>query len=260
MVLFLFVAFVSCLIFVPKSSRPSLPCNLTIGFNDFNSQAISPMYSWILNSSYFYGIITSNYFPNESSIQSLVDNDLQIIVQIYANPDGHSRKNQPPIDQVMSFWISTLTKMNSISSLSWLAFIEDDSCGTGFPYDLLLSETQSYSEAYSLWLNWLEEGKEIIDTYRVNNGYPMEIYAQSGFAVSSHSYLRYCTLHFHVYGPQSYVRSTKVQHGPRTLFCPRLTALPSKKTKYPHNCTVPTVRSTLYGPHTPSSLVRTKQR
>ena len=165
--------------------------NISICLNDFTSS--SSAYKWFSSHSWAWGIISKNWNPNPMDINKVTTKDnIQIIIQIHANIETQQRANEPSAQEIMNLYLNSTQNKNNIG---WEAYIEDDSSGVGFPQDLLIDmfNTQSfydrsYSIAYNQWINYLKETNQIIQLIN-NDNYKMKIYAQSGFASNSHSYL-----------------------------------------------------------------------
>ena len=162
--------------------------NISICLNDFTSK--SPVYKWFSSQLWSFGIIPKNYNPNPVDINNIITKDnMHIIIQIHANIETQQRGNEPPSKDIINLYLNST---NETEYIHWEAYIEDDSSGVAFPQDLLLTmaETQSFNQrsyiiAYNKWMQYLQSTNSIIQL--INNN--IMIYAQSGFASSSHSLL-----------------------------------------------------------------------
>ena len=134
---------------------------------DSVSDLIVPYMQWITNNSdWIFGIIASDHTPNLTSIHLLQSKyKLNIILAMHGNQETHLKqhiKNKyDTYDTILKYLTSNITL---IDYFSLQAFIDDDSSGVGFPYQLLSCQTCNGFEAYELFSQYLNISQETIDT------------------------------------------------------------------------------------------------
>jgi len=161
-------------------------------FFDTNPINQPEIYQWIKNTNFTTGFVVKHITPADD-LRRLYQDGFEVGLSLWANIDTRFRQdkderatsgNRRSLSPVLEKHI--VAANGDTGKVIWELFVEDESAGVGFPYELLLKKPSTHAEAFELFQNYLVKSLSVAETFG-----NVKRWALPGFAGSVHQFARF---------------------------------------------------------------------